>query len=398
MTTKTATQPAAVVPYAWVILGVVYLASIVAPFNQFKVPPIMPVLRQAYGLDLTQAGSLMSVVAIMGLLLALPAGVLLQRFGSKAIGLVALGCMATGSAMGALAGSYNALLGSRVVEGVGIGLIGVVAAATITMWFPPARQGVPMGIWATWVPVGGVLVYNLAPVVAGRWGWQAVWWMGVGAALLVMLLYALLVRNPAGSPPAGGQSGTSLQVGKALKNRDIWLLALLFACFSLALVSIGPYYPTFLSEVRGYPLGQAAFISSLSSLVVIGSAPLTGWVSDRIGSRRLLFSLPFLGIAVILALPFHVTGWQVPVLLIVQGLVVGAIPTAAFAAAPEVMGKPEWAGLGLAVVLIGQNAGNLVAPVLFGELVSSLGWAAAGYAMIPVALVGFACGWLVRVR
>jgi len=85
-------------------------------------------------------------------------------------------------------------------------------------------------------------------------------------------------------------------------------------------------------------------------------------------------------------------------LLIVQGLVVGAIPTAAFAAAPEVMGRPEWAGLGLAVVLIGQNLGNLVAPVLFGELVSNLGWAAAGYAMIPVALVGFACGWLVRVR
>ncbi len=399
MTTKTTTQPAAaVVPYAWVILGMVYLASIVASFNQFKVPPIMPVLRQAFGLNLTQAGSLMSVVAIMGLLLALPAGILLQRFGSKAIGLVALGCMAAGSAGGALAGSYTALLGSRVAAGIGIGLIGVVASATITMWFPPARQGAPMGIWATWVPVGGVLVYNLAPVVAGKWGWQAVWWMGAGAALVVMLLYALLVRNPAGLPPTRGQNGASLEVGKALKNRDIWLLALLFACFSLALVSIGTYYPTFLSEVRGYPLGQAAFISSLSSLVVIGSAPLAGWVSDRIGSRRLLFSLPFLGIAVILALPFHVTGWQVPALLIVQGLVVGAIPTAAFAAAPEVMGKPEWAGLGLAVVLIGQNLGNLVAPVLFGELVSSLGWAAAGYAMIPVALVGFACGWLVRVR
>lgn len=399
MTTKPTAQPAAtVMPYAWVILVIVYLASIVAPLNQFKIPPIMPVLMQAFNLDLTRAGSLMSVIAVVGLILALPAGILLQRFGSRAVGLVALGCMAAGSIIGALAGSYNALLGSRVVEGVGIGLIGVVAPATIAMWFPPARQGAPMGIWATWVPVGSVLMYNLAPMVAGRFGWQAVWWLGAGVALVVMLLYGLLVRNPPDLPPVRKQDAASPGIRKALANRDIWLLALLFACFNLALVSIGTYYPTFLNEVRGYPLGQAAFISSLASLVVIIGAPLAGWLSDRIGSRRLLFSLPFLVIAVMMLLPFRITGWQIPLFMAVQGLVVGAIPTATFAAAPEVMRRPEWAGLGLAVILIGQNVGNLVGPVLFGELVSSLGWAAAGYMLIPVCLLGFISGWLVKVR
>ena len=266
MTAKTAPQPAAaVVPYAWVILAIVYLASIVAPFNQFKVPPIMPVLMEAFGLDLTQAGSLMSVIAVVGLVLALPAGILLQRYGSKPIGLIALGFMAAGSAIGALAGSYNALLGSRVVEGVGIGLIGVVAPATIAMWFPPARQGTPMGIWATWVPVGSVLMYNLAPadggqvrlaggVVGGGRG-------GAGGDAPVRGCWCATRRtcrpSANGMPPRPG-------IGKALANRDIWLLALMFACFSLALVSIGTYYPTYLSEVRGYPLGQAAFISSLA--------------------------------------------------------------------------------------------------------------------------------------
>lgn len=393
-----ATPHAAVAPYAWVILIIVYLASIIAPLNMFKVPPIMPILIDELQINLALAGWLMSVIAVIGLALALPAGILLQRFGSKRVGLVALGCMAAGSAIGALSGSFTALIISRIIEGIGVGLISVVAPATLAMWFPPARQGAPMGIWATWVPVGSVLTYNLAPSLAGTQGWRSVWWFAAGFALVIMVLYGLLVHDPESEQPAGRPHPELPDLRSALANRDIWLLAASFACFNLALVSIGTYYPTFLNEVRGYPLGQAAFISSLASIVVIGGAPLAGAISDRIGSRRLMFSIPFLVIAGLLFLPFIVTGWKIPVVMIVEGLVLGAIPTATFAAAPEVMRKRELAGVGLAVILIGQNLGNLIGPVLFGETVSRFGWAAAGYMMIPICLLGFISAWQVKVR
>ncbi len=399
MVEKTVNRTTSVVAtYAWVILVVVYLASIAAPLNQFKIPPIMPVIMEEFQLNLPQAGLLMSIIAVVGLVLAIPAGILLQRYGSKTIGLIALAFMAAGSVVGALSSAYSTLLSSRVIEGVGIGLIGVVAPATIAMWFPLARQGAPMGIWATWFPVGSILMYNLAPAIASSLGWQAVWWLGAGFALIIMVFYGLLVHNPPDRPPMRQKDSATPGLRVALANRDIWLLALEFACFNLALVSIGTYYPTFLSGVRGYPLGQAAFLASLSSMVILVSAPLAGWVSDRIGSRRLVISIPFLIIAVLMTLPFRVTGWQIIVLMLIQGLVVGAIPTATFAAAPEVMRRPEWAGLGLAVILIGQNVGNLVGPVLFGGLVGSLGWIPAGYMMIPVCLIGFISSWRLRIR
>jgi len=399
MSQKSLTKPTVqILPYAWVILAVVYLASVAAPLNQFKVPPIMPVLMQELGIDLARAGSLMSVIALVGLILALPAGILLQRIGPRASGLLALGFMAAGAALGALAGSYNNLLASRVVEGVGIGLIGVIAPATIAMWFPLARQGVPMGIWATWVPVGSVLMYNLAPALAAARGWQAVWWLGAGFALVTMLLYALLMRHPPATEPAAGQGRPGLDLRAALANRDIWLLALAFACFNLALIGLATFYPTFLVEVRGYPLSQAAFVASIATLVVLVSAPLAGVISDRIGSRRLVVALPFLVLAVLFIFPFRVSGWQITAVMVVQGLAAGAIATATFAAAPEVMRKPQWAGLGLAVILVGQNLGQLIGPVLLGELIGRVGWVAAGYALIPICLLGFASAWLVRVR
>src|SRR5512138_196545 len=122
-------EKSSIAPYAWVILAVVYFASVVAPFNQFKIPPIMPVLIQMLRIDLTQAGLLMSIIAMIGLVLALPTGIILQRLGPKVTLLISLALMALGACIGAFSNSFMVLLGSRVVEGIGVGLMGVTAPA-----------------------------------------------------------------------------------------------------------------------------------------------------------------------------------------------------------------------------------------------------------------------------
>ncbi|MGQ0571414.1 MAG: hypothetical protein ACT4P5_18070, partial [Armatimonadota bacterium] len=64
----------------------------------------------------------------------------------------------------------------------------------------------------------------------------------------------------------------------------------------------------------------------------------------------------------------------------------------------EVIRSPQMAGIGLAVVSLGMNLGMIIGPVLFGTLVATMGWATAGYWMIPVCLAGFVAAWAVRVR
>jgi nitrate/nitrite transporter NarK len=397
-------RAAAVPGYAWVVLFVVFLASVAAPLNQFKVPPLMPVLMETFRLNLSQAGMLMSVFAFTGLVLALPAGIILQKLGPKVAGLIAVGCLVIGSVWGALSNDASWLLASRVLEGVGMGLIAVVGPASIALWFPREKQGTPMGIWATWVPVGSVVMYNLAPILGTTAGWQAVWWVGAAFALLAFSLYWLLMRLPsslAGNKrpvPGGTIDPTPPELGEALANRNIWLLALQFGCFNLVLIAFATFFPTFLAEERGFSLAQAGFIASLSTLVILGSAPLAGWLSDRIGSRRWVFAVPFLLIAGMMALPFNLTGWPLYAFMILLGLVTGAIPTGTFAAAPEVMGHPRLAGVGLAVVSLGQNLGMVIGPILFGSFVETMGWASAGYWLIPVCILGFVAGWLVKVR
>lgn len=396
-------QPATVTveKYAWVILLVAFLASVAAPLNQFKVPPLMPILMAEFQFSLGQAGLLMSVFAFTGLILALPAGIIIQKLGPKPAGLIAIGSLAAGSLLGVFASSAGLLLFSRVIEGTGMGLIAVVAPASIAMWFPREKQGLPMGLWATWVPVGSLIMYNLAPALATNFGWQAVWWFGAGFAALVFALYALLMRTPPATietPPAGTAAVTPSKLTDGFANRDIWLLGVHFMAFAGAFLAFGTFFPTFLTTERGFPLGQAATIASLSTMMILFSAPLAGLVSDRIGSRKLVYMIPFAATGLMFMLPFHLTGWQIPAFLIVQGLMVGAIPTATFAAVPEVMGKPQLAGIGMAILMTGQNLGWFIGPAVFGGLIESVGWATAGYMLIPFCAVGIIAGWFVRVR
>ncbi len=399
MQTGKSRETAVTPTYAWIILFAVFIASVAAPLNQSKVPPLMPVLMDAFDITLSQAGLLMSVFSITGLVLALPAGFIMQRFGPKVTGLAAVGSLVVGAGLGAVANSMALLLTSRVVEGVGMGLIAVVAPAVIAMWFPRQKQGIPMGIWATWVPVGSVLMLLLAPRLSDTLGWQSVWWFGAAFALVALLFFGFLLRLP----PALEEATLEVQppvpgFGQALANRDIWLIALAFGCFNFVFMPLMTYYPTFLSQVQGYTLAEASMIASVSTIMVLFSAPLAGWFSDVVGSRKLVMIVPFLWIAVMMVFPFRVTGWQIYAFMILLGLVAGAVPTATFAAAPAVMKVPQLAGLGLAVVMVGQNLGMFVAPVIFGALVEASGWIVAGYWLIPFALLGFVAGWLVKLR
>ena len=91
--------------------------------------------------------------------------------------------------------------------------------------------------------------------------------------------------------------------------------------------------------------------------VVIFAAPLAGIFSDRIGSRKALFTWPFIVLGIMMLFPYTISDVLIILWTGGMGLIAGAIPTASFAAAPEIMIKPEYAGMGMAVLNFRSKSG-----------------------------------------
>lgn len=385
----------------WLVLAVAFVVSVAAVMAQFAAPPLMPVLMDQFGIGITEASSLMSIFSITGLLLALPAGLVLQRFGPLVTGAVAMLSVIAGSVLAATTTEYAVLLLSRAVQGVGVGLIGVTAPAVVAAAFPPERRGLPMGVWAMWVPVGGLLMYLVAPTLAAAYGWAAVWWLAAAVAAVGLVAYAVVLRR-AGMTGAGQGSGSSAEAVTELRTglggRDVWLLSLSFALFATAASAPNTFTTTFLAEERGLDLTTA---SLLAGLVLAGAAIgsiLGGTVSDRIGSRRRVIVGGLILFAGLLALPFLADGALIPVSLLCLGLAMGAVPAAVFASAPEVVPNPHLTGAGMAGIMLGQNAGFVIGPFVFVVLLPALSWAGTAAIFGLVALLGALVGSRIRLR
>src|SRR5512147_1768963 len=114
---------------AWAVMLAAYLAGVAIALNQSKVPPVMSALMSDLHIDAVTGGWLMSAFAVAGIVLGIPSALVLGKLGPKLSGMIALSCTLLGSIIGAVANSAPLLLAGRAIEGVGLGLIAVVAPA-----------------------------------------------------------------------------------------------------------------------------------------------------------------------------------------------------------------------------------------------------------------------------
>ncbi|EPZ43282.1 hypothetical protein K1I37_13495 [Alicyclobacillus acidoterrestris] len=115
-------------------------------------------------------------------------------------------------------------------------------------------------------------------------------------------------------------------------------------------------------------LTAAARIPLVAALFTIMSNLYSGALLKRVGNQLLLFLLPPL----VMALMWPMFMLKVTVVSYVCAAVVGAVggvlPTIVFAAAPRLAVSKGTMGIAMAIVIVGENAGILVGPELFGVM------------------------------
>ncbi|MDV3124407.1 MFS transporter [Mycobacterium sp. 21AC1] len=126
----------------------------------------------------------------------LVAGRLGDVFGPKNMYLAGLAVFTAASLWCGLAGSIEALIAARVVQGIGAAVLTPQTLSTITRIFPPERRGVAMSVWGATAGVATLVGPLAGGVLVGGLGWQWIFFVNVpigiaGLALAVWLVPVL---------------------------------------------------------------------------------------------------------------------------------------------------------------------------------------------------------------
>ncbi len=377
----------------WRAVWAVFAGGLVAGAYMTKVAPALPAMRAELDLTLVEAGFIATTFNIMGMLVGMLAGVACDRFGHKQFALGGLAVMAAGGAFGAAAGSFDAVLLARFLEGVGF-ILFVVSAPTLmtAAAATPRDRAKALGIWSAYMPTGGSIALVAAPWLIAAWGWRGLWEALAVAAGAAALLFAYMVPR---SRPA---QLSSLRLVLESLTRANLAMAALFACYVAQWTSIMVWLPTFLVDEHGASTAAAALATALMVAVNVPGNLVGGWLLARGLPRGTLVIAASIAAAAceIGMLASSLPGALRYSLVLAFSLCSGVIPASIFAGLPVHAKTRSHIATGNGIVLQGSNLGQFFGPIALAWMASGFGgWQATLWAMLAFAAGGALCGFAI---
>ncbi|GAA1868622.1 MFS transporter [Pseudonocardia ailaonensis] len=176
---------------------VLSLCGIVVSLQQTLVLPLLPDLPRLLGTTADNATWLVTATLLAGAIATPTVGRLADLYGRRRMMLWTLAVSVLGSVLGAVTTALPALIGARVLQGIGMALVPV-GIAVMRDELPRDRLPLGVAMLSTTLAIGAGLGPPVAGVVADRLDWHAMFWLtgAFGLLLLVMLVRTLPVSAP----------------------------------------------------------------------------------------------------------------------------------------------------------------------------------------------------------
>ncbi len=340
-------------------------------------PVLLPYFRETFGLSLTVAGLLVTVLWLGSALGQLPGGMLADRYSERSVMTAGTLVVAVAILTVLFAPTALALFAATAFVGVGQSLYPVARITILTDLYPD-RVGSALGV----TMATGDLGQTVMPPIAGTIALVAAWRLGLGFMVPLLLLAAigLWVVLPAKTgTESGGDSLSTDAIGNLIAElRASNMLFFVFILFLYILVwqAFTGLYPTYLVEQKGLSTSVAALLFSLFFACGVVVKPAAGVAYDRIGARGSLVGVlagPVVGFGLL-----PIVDGIVP-LIVVTALVSTMLGSGAITQSflSEAFSE-EIRGTGLGAVRTASATLGAAGPVLFG-LVADRGFFDEGY-------------------
>lgn len=257
----------------------VVLAGITAALHIAKLPPAVPVLQQSIGLDLVQAGFLLSTVQLAGMTLGLLVGLSVDHIGLRRSMVGGLLLLSVSSLCGGWVESFSTLLVLRALEGFGFLCVVMPAPALIRQTVDASHLSARLGVWGAYMPTGSALALCLGPWVMQGFSWPVWWWfLGICTLLSAWAVWRWVPPPPTKRAANSPSQHWTQRLVRTLRSPGPWWVSICFAVYSAQWLAVIGFLPTVYAQM-GLSHTLAGWLTASVALVN---------VAGNLGSGRLL--------------------------------------------------------------------------------------------------------------
>jgi EmrB/QacA subfamily drug resistance transporter len=236
----------------WRIFGVMMIGWAMSLLDVSIVNITIPTLQDELSTDISTVTWVINAYNIVFAVLLVSMGRLADQFGRKRFFMIGMAVFTVGSALCAISWSVEWLIGFRVIQGIGAGILAPLGFAITVLVFPPQQRGRGLAL----IAVIALVSSALGPVVGGVLievaSWEWIFLINIPFGILGILLAWRWWPET-----------WDLSAGREVDVRGMVLLGLAVLCLTVALVEANPFQgdlALWLSLMQAAILLGAAFV------------------------------------------------------------------------------------------------------------------------------------------
>lgn len=254
---------------------------------EMAISPLLPLIIKEFSLTYLMAAlilvSFKTLPSFVQLVIALVSDASSKR---KITIILGLGWLSIGLWFVSISPNYTVLIVSVLIVGIGTTTYHSQATVYIAHYFSEVR-GKGMGIHG----IGGGLARIVTPIILGVFGlffgWRVALRFITIPGIICVVILAIMLKE------IGSSKRVRIRIREAI-SRPAILLTTILSLRTLAFVSISSFLPTFFVVQMDTTIAVAGILTSIVFISNTLGQPFWGWISDRMGRRKVFIVTIFM--------------------------------------------------------------------------------------------------------
>lgn len=311
----------------WIAVGVLTLATFIVVTSEMLPVGVLTPMAEGLGVP---AGGVGVSLTITGLVSAVTAPVVPRVLGDwdrRKVLAAAMVVLAGGNILTAVASEFGLMVVSRVLLGIGIGIVWGMASAVATRLVAPRNIAIAVSFAVSGVATASVLGVPLGTFIGNALGWRIAF--GSLAALALVVALALLIALPTLRRPEAGGSSIEASPRRSLSRPAVVTGLIVVVVLVTAHFAAYTYVRPMLENQTGFSANAIALLLLLYGLFGLVGNFAAGAAAGRKPRLTVLLLAAGIAIAMVILAEFGTSALAAGAAIALWGVAYGGVSVSA---------------------------------------------------------------------